>query len=215
MRTTSGSFEGVLGFGSSIVPSLTTSDTHPAPSDSASPQTPNISAPIETTSSFAPVNGWAEKVAEGERERPEIGRDNGYDLPAFGVGGGPGWGSGQKKWRLAAGLPVREPGDRVGRPEETNGSGFRQPMHTLNTSELIAKSMSESIVATASGTPVPERDATVDNVSASSQTSQTGVDVHSTRLLQQSPADGREDLGAVQWYYRDPGGQEQGGFRPI
>ena len=83
-RTISGSFEGVLGFGSQS----STAATQPTAttSNSASPVTPTTSSGFDPTPQVA-------------LNKPE---------PSFGEGGGPGWGTGQKKWRIAAGLPARE-----------------------------------------------------------------------------------------------------------
>jgi hypothetical protein len=93
-RPASGNFEGVLGFGGPAVHSSTTATptTEPTASSSASPATP-------LTSSFD------SPIAHPVPKEPQ-------DLSgAFGIGGGPGWGSGQKKWRLAAAMSGRE--DRV------------------------------------------------------------------------------------------------------
>jgi hypothetical protein len=98
-RTASGNFEGVLGFGgSAITPS--NAPTQPTTSSSGSPATP-------TTTSFDSIAQPAPIAVKEKEKEPS-------DAPImFGAGGGPGWGSGQKKWRIAAGLSNRD-GDRVG-----------------------------------------------------------------------------------------------------
>lgn len=64
--------------------------------------------------------------------------------------------------------------------------------------------MSASVIATPSATPIPDRDASVlDLTPAPAPTSQT------PQAPTQEP---KEDLGAVEWFYRDPNGQEQGPF---
>lgn len=80
-RTHSGNFEGVLGFGQS----------QPAPLNSSTSEVP----PSNGTTA-----GWRERQ---EKERQEIEKVEEKEEPGFGKGGGPGWGNGQKKWRLAAG----------------------------------------------------------------------------------------------------------------
>jgi len=76
-RTASGNFEGVLGFGGAA----------------ASPvaNTAAVGTPVEANG--GPQSPWKEKT-EQPKEKP---------AETFGSGGGPGWGTGQKKWRLAAG----------------------------------------------------------------------------------------------------------------
>lgn len=59
--------------------------------------------------------------------------------------------------------------------------------------------LSASVIATPSATPVPDRDATVE-VASEPETKEEPV--------QQQPTE--EDLNAVQWFYRDPQGEEQG-----
>lgn len=60
------------------------------------------------------------------------------------------------------------------------------------------------MIATPSATPIPDRDATVlDSIPAPAPSSQT------PHAPIQDP---KEDLGAVEWFYRDPNGQEQGPF---
>lgn len=60
------------------------------------------------------------------------------------------------------------------------------------------------MIATPSATPIPDRDATVlDSTPAPAPSSQT------PHAPIQEP---KEDLGAVEWFYRDPNGQEQGPF---
>lgn len=53
-----------------------------------------------TADGTAPQSPWKEK----SEEKPEV----------FGAGGGPGWGTGQKKWRLAAGISTQE--EKVSHP---------------------------------------------------------------------------------------------------
>lgn len=65
---------------------------------------------------------------------------------------------------------------------------------------------SESVMATASGTPVPERDASMADTLPllPSQADQL------PNIPPPQPQQEKEDLGIVNWYYRDPNGQEQG-----
>ena len=60
-----------------------------------------------------PVSGWRDRFEEEQREKSDAPRERDPSIPVFGAGGGPGWGTGQKKWRIAAGLAA-EPGDKVG-----------------------------------------------------------------------------------------------------
>ncbi|OXG22932.1 cytoplasmic protein [Cryptococcus neoformans Ze90-1] len=93
---------------------------------------------------------------------------------------------GQRKWRIAAGLPTGESDKTLDVPI-SNQAGA-----------------SASVIATPSATPIPDRDATVlDSTPAPAPTSQT------PHAPIQEP---KEDLGAVEWFYRDPNGQEQGPF---
>ncbi|WVQ63939.1 uncharacterized protein L199_002096 [Kwoniella botswanensis] len=138
-RTASGSFEGVLGFGS----------TGPSALTSGNPLSPNPNADVS--------------------ER---------------------WGTGQKKWRIAAGLSAPGDGDK-----------------TLEV-PIANEPSSVSVIATPSATPVPERDATV----LESVTAPANPHVHSQEGAQQQQAEEKQDLGAVEWFYRDPNGQEQGPF---
>jgi len=87
-RTASGSFEGVLGFGGPAQPPVPT----PAP---APPVT--AAEPVER-----PQSPWKEK-GEPKEKVGEV----------FGSGGGPGWGTGQKKWRIAAGLASAPENEKV------------------------------------------------------------------------------------------------------
>ncbi|GMK55830.1 hypothetical protein CspeluHIS016_0208860 [Cutaneotrichosporon spelunceum] len=124
VRNQSGTFEGVLGFGSSSVPS---------------------------TIEAAPANG-------------RLDSDRG------------GWGTAEKQWRAA-------PNDE-------------RPL-TIPTTEPST----QSVIATASATPVGERDA------------QLRENTPGPRSGTQTPqAQEPQDLGNVNWYYRDPNGQEQGPF---
>ncbi|OWZ70991.1 hypothetical protein AYX14_03615 [Cryptococcus neoformans] len=93
---------------------------------------------------------------------------------------------GQRKWRIAAGLPTGESDKTLDVPI-SNQAGA-----------------SASVIATPSATPIPDRDATVlDSTPAPAPSSQT------PHAPIQDP---KEDLGAVDWFYRDPNGQEQGPF---
>nr|XP_018259158.1 uncharacterized protein I303_08702 [Kwoniella dejecticola CBS 10117]OBR81316.1 hypothetical protein I303_08702 [Kwoniella dejecticola CBS 10117] len=108
----------------------------------------------------------------------------------FGKGGGPGWGTGQKKWRIAAGLSAPGDGEK-----------------TLEV-PIANEPSSLSVIASPSATPVPERDATVLealNAPAVPSAKITSQDV-SAQL------EDKQDLGAIEWFYRDPNGQEQGPF---
>lgn len=88
-----------------------------------------------------------------------------------------GWGSAEKQWRAG-------PDDRP-----------------LSISTDAASSV--SVIATASATPVAERDALIRGETPTpSANGQPGTPT----------AQEREDLGALNWYYRDPNGQEQGPF---
>nr|XP_019048049.1 hypothetical protein I302_04671 [Kwoniella bestiolae CBS 10118]OCF26979.1 hypothetical protein I302_04671 [Kwoniella bestiolae CBS 10118] len=144
-RTASGSFEGVLGFGSNGPSALSTGN----------PLSPNPNTDVSE-------------------------------------GGGPGWGTGQKKWRIAAGLSAPGDGDK-----------------TLEV-PIANEPSSVSVVATPSATPVPERDATVlDSISAPVNPHLIG---QAQELAQQPQPEEKQDLGAIEWFYRDPNGQEQGPF---
>ncbi|ORX39105.1 hypothetical protein BD324DRAFT_649196 [Kockovaella imperatae] len=162
-RTVSGSFEGVLGFGTAGTSTQSTAAT----SNSASPATPT------TTAGFEAAPGASNKEPE----------------PNFGTGGGPGWGTGQKKWRIAAGL---------------NAPESQKELHI----PILSETRSESVAATAPGTPLRERDATVEDTATPQPVSQ---DLPTTDMIPTRPP-AKQDLGAVEWYYRDPGGQEQGPF---
>nr|XP_019009814.1 uncharacterized protein I206_05374 [Kwoniella pini CBS 10737]OCF48595.1 hypothetical protein I206_05374 [Kwoniella pini CBS 10737] len=142
-RSGSGSFEGVLGFGSAAPSALSTNPLSP---------NPNLEEPSES--------------------------------------GGPGWGTGQKKWRIAAGLTGPGNGDK-----------------TLEV-PIANEPSSASVIATPSATPVPERDATVlESLIAPAVP-------HVNSLPQEGSAQPEEkvDLGAIEWFYRDPKGAEQGPF---
>lgn len=74
----------------------------------------------------------------------------------------------------------------------------------LSTNEIS----SDSVIATASTTPVPERDATLlESTPAPGSRAETAAERSPIPLQQPEEM---EDLGAIRWYYRDPGGQEQG-----
>ncbi|RXK35373.1 hypothetical protein M231_07363 [Tremella mesenterica] len=120
----------------------------------------------------------------------------------FGSGGGPGWGTGQKRWRLAAGLAAPGPVGNVGM-EETND--------ILDVPRTINDHPSDSVIATASATPVPERDATVLDASTGSTRPPTHDTPDQTPKLSHTTL-AKEDLGLVQWFYRDPHGDQQGPF---
>lgn len=79
-RPASGTFEGVLGFGQGGAAPLSSSTSEVPPSGTST--------------------GWRERQ---ERERQERDISEEKEEPSFGNGGGPGWGNGQRKWRLAAG----------------------------------------------------------------------------------------------------------------
>ena len=64
----------------------------------------------------------------------------------------------------------------------------------------------ESLAATPSATPVPERDADVASVAPPSETPAPQASQQREQQQQQQ----KEDLGAIEWFYRDPAGQEQG-----
>jgi hypothetical protein len=82
-RTASGNFEGVLGFGG---------NGQPQQSQPLQQERVVSGGAVEAA---VPQSPWKEKT---EGEKPEV----------FGSGGGPGWGTGQKKWRIAAGLSTRD-----------------------------------------------------------------------------------------------------------
>ena len=134
----------------------------------------------------APSRGWREKLSEPSKEKVEEKRD---DFARFGTGGGPGWGSGPKRWRLAAAQSAN------GAPAEHESA--------MEVPRTITDHPSDSVVATASATPLPERDATVQSTYAGPVELQ-----HAPTMPDPQPS--FEDLGNVQWYYRDPNGQQQG-----
>jgi len=86
----------------------------------------------------------------------------------------------QNKWRAPAG-----------------DSDLQSPISVPHQNGLTA-----SVIATPSATPVPDRDATVEVASESDPRDEAGQ-----QQQQQQP---EEDLSAVQWFYRDPQGEEQG-----
>ncbi|WVO15469.1 hypothetical protein L204_103127 [Cryptococcus depauperatus] len=102
---------------------------------------------------------------------------------------------GQRKWRIAAGL---------------SASNTDRTLEVPITSEAAT---SVSVIATPSATPIPERDA---SVLEPSPTLTPSKPQQSTRLpstaARSSHDPPEEDLGAAEWYYRDPNGQEQGPF---
>jgi len=98
----SGSFEGVLGFGNAAPAPIASNGNQQTGSGSGSPEASNTSGIFESPMSTAPLRTWREKPAEEQRGKPEVTREKEPDTLAFG-GGGPGWGIGQKKWRIAAG----------------------------------------------------------------------------------------------------------------
>ncbi|WWD21157.1 hypothetical protein CI109_105640 [Kwoniella shandongensis] len=168
-RTTSGNFEGVLGFGNAPI-------APPAPHQ---PLSPTLDTHDETKRKTAEL---PQKVEGGEEKKEE-------DATKFGKGGGPGWGSGQKKWRLAAGITSTSDGTK-----------------TLDI-PIANENSSVSAVATPSATPIPERDAMLlDSTPAPGGRSQQA------NGGQDSAPEEKEDLGAIEWFYRDPNGQEQGPF---
>lgn len=172
-RSASGTFEGVLGFGNmnSNIPAPVSA---PAPT---SPTSPSTGTGIETQ-----PQRWRDKLQDGQKV--DVVREKEAEpVISFGNGGGPGWGTGQRKWRTAA---AAESGREVSK--------------TLDIPISTNEEMSESVVATAAGTPQPERDQSVQDDTSSP--AQTGGGHESIQE--------KEDLGAVKWFYRDPEGQEQG-----
>lgn len=63
----------------------------------------------------------------------------------------------------------------------------------------------ESLAATPSATPLPNRDADVADIAPPRETPVAAV-----ATPQPAQQETKEDLGAIEWYYRDPAGQEQG-----
>ncbi|KAK8843328.1 hypothetical protein IAR55_006983 [Kwoniella newhampshirensis] len=172
-RTTSGNFEGVLGFGIPAAPP-------PAPLQHTSPT-------LDTHDEAKRKAAEVPQKVEGAEEKKE------EDQTKFGKGGGPGWGSGQKKWRIAAGLATSADDSK-----------------TLDI-PITNEAYSASVVATPSATPIPERDAMLFESTpvAGGRTQQPngGLENASNAALEE-----KENLGAVEWFYRDPNGQEQGPF---
>lgn len=119
-------------------------------------------------------NTWKEKPESREESKE----------PAFGAGGGPGWGTGQKKWRIAAAQHSQE-------TEKPTSITLPVQNH---------EAISESVLASASATPVQERIAEVEALANDAI----------TPVEPPQAAQDKQDLGAVEWYYRDPEGQEQG-----
>ncbi|KAK4683910.1 hypothetical protein P7C73_g6302, partial [Tremellales sp. Uapishka_1] len=179
IKTGSGTFEGVLGFGNFAPTS--TPQAHPT---SSGPESP-ISVP-------SAENRWQGQVAKEKDSPIAPGKE---ETPSFGNGGGPGWGTGQRKWRTAAALNGPGEGEKALR-------SFNIPVSNLN-------NFSESVIATPSATPVPERDATVLETTPVALNRDLEPDVQA--MPESQPAE-KEDLGAVEWLYRDPGGLEQGPF---
>jgi PERQ amino acid-rich with GYF domain-containing protein len=159
-RTTSGSFEGVLGFGSAP------GQPPQPPVEEAAPQT-------------APVGGWRDRF-EPPREAEEES-----------------WGA--RAWKVEG---VQE--DKVGLAQTKPRCSLT--LQTLNIPASSLEISSDSIRATPSATPIPERDAAVETAAPSVAESEV--------ISRQSsgPGQPREDLGAVQWFYRDPNSVEQGPF---
>lgn len=91
-----------------------------------------------------------------------------------------GWGAAEKQWRAA---PTDE-----------------RPL-TIPSLEPAT----QSVIATASATPVTERDAQL-------RESTPGPGSGAQTPIAQEPQVPAQDLGAINWYYRDPNGQEQGPF---
>jgi hypothetical protein len=91
-----------------------------------------------------------------------------------------GWSNTPSKWRAPAGAGTIDLASPISAPRQNGPSA--------------------SVIATPSATPVPDRDATVE-VASEPETKEEPVQ-------QQEPTE--EDLNAVQWYYRDPQGEEQG-----
>ncbi len=98
VRTSSGgNFEGVLGFGSTPQSHGQSRDHAAPPQQQSQQQHPDASQAGQPAGQAS----WEQVGApENADKKPEIN---------FGNGGGPGWGSGQKKWRIATG--ASGPGD--------------------------------------------------------------------------------------------------------
>ncbi|WRT69040.1 uncharacterized protein IL334_006023 [Kwoniella shivajii] len=176
-RTASGSFEGVLGFGSTPTTALS----------SAAPLSPSVDVQTENNDAKN-RNGEVQKEKPDEEKKEE-------DLGKFGKGGGPGWGTGQKKWRIAAGLSARGDGEK-----------------TLDL-PIADEPSSASVIATPSATPIPERDATLlESISAPAVPHLANGTHEQAQAAGLPQNEEKQDLGAVEWFYRDPNGQEQGPF---
>ncbi|OCF39763.1 hypothetical protein I317_06425 [Kwoniella heveanensis CBS 569] len=102
------------------------------------------------------------------------------------------------KWRIAAGLSAPGEGDK-----------------TLEV-PISNEPSSASVIATPSATPVPDRDATILESQLAPAVPQrvNGVEEVSQppALSQTQQSEEKHDLGNVEWFYRDPNGQEQGPF---
>ncbi|WVF65563.1 hypothetical protein IAT40_000292 [Kwoniella sp. CBS 6097] len=181
-RTASGSFEGVLGFGS----------TTPSAMTAVNPLSPNVDIHETPDAGSKGRNGDVAREKEGGEEKKE------EEVTRFGKGGGPGWGTGQKKWRIAAGLSAPGEGDK-----------------TLEV-PISNEPSSASVIATPSATPVPDRDATVLESSLAPAVPHRVNGIHEgsqpPALAQSQQPEEKQDLGNVEWFYRDPNGQEQGPF---
>ncbi|ODN95845.1 cytoplasmic protein [Cryptococcus wingfieldii CBS 7118] len=97
--------------------------------------------------------------------------------------------NGQKKWRISSG---------------TSAGGDK----TLDFPVASQTAASLSIIATPSATPIPERDASIlDTTMAPAVPSGVTTPLHEAQESQV------EELGSIDWFYRDPNGQEQGPFK--
>lgn len=182
-RAQSGTFEGgVLGFGGSA------SEPNRLPNTDQVDDAPPIDDPAIVAGNA--VADWREKERiERQREKPDVSSPLDSGEPVYGAGGGPGWGSGPKRWRRAVEQKEVAPGYPT----------------TLDVSHNAHEPF-DSAAATASQTPVPERDAIIN------MTPSTSMGNEPFSAGPPAPPQGQEDLGEVQWFYRDPNGDEQGPF---
>ena len=111
-KTTSGSFEGVLGFGCAPQTAI----PQPSTGTSGGLEGEALDAPHDGMPNTAPAangNGWREKQ-DLKHQLDQVQKKEREDLPAtFGNGGGPGWGTGQRKWRQNASLVGVGEGEKV------------------------------------------------------------------------------------------------------
>ncbi|KAL7421333.1 kinesin-like protein [Cryptotrichosporon argae] len=163
---TSPGLPGATGGGFAGVGKRTTARTRTDSEDPARPSAASTWRPTRTPSgTFKGVLGFGAATTP-TAEEPEPAADawkdktNGHaeEAKLFGNGGGPGWGSGQRKWRSAA---AQQQDDKP--LQDENAPAERRE-------------------------PAPEP------------------------VQEQPPVEDKEDLKAIQWFYRDPNGQEQGPF---